>query len=127
MDFSESPDFEFGHHYVGLTVMPDIEQQGGKRVAVSWQVLSANPNDWVGVFGADPAHSHFWTATEMALRKYPVNATSGWLETDLTVCTKTIQLLCHDGQFESQCFEYWVAYVSGETDTRECLQNVLIV
>ncbi|XP_026805499.1 PI-PLC X-box domain-containing protein DDB_G0293730-like isoform X2 [Rhopalosiphum maidis] len=113
----ESPDFEFGHHYVGLTVLPDIEQQGGKRVVVSWQVLSANPNDWVGVFGADPAHGRFRSATEMALRKYPVNATSGWLETDLTVGTKTIQLLCHDGQFKSQCFEYWVAYISGETDT----------
>uniref|UniRef100_A0A2H8TZB9 PI-PLC X domain-containing protein 1 n=1 Tax=Melanaphis sacchari TaxID=742174 RepID=A0A2H8TZB9_9HEMI len=121
-----SSDFDFEHNYVSLTVMPDIEQQGGKRIAVSWQVLSTNPNDWVGVFGADPAHNRSQTPTKMALRKYLVNTTSGWLETDLTVHMKTIQLLCHDGQFNSHCFDYWVAYVSGETDTllaTNCLKN----
>ncbi|XP_027845751.2 uncharacterized protein LOC114126072 isoform X3 [Aphis gossypii] len=113
----ESPDFDFEYNYVGLTVMPDMDQQWSKRLVVSWQVLSTNLNDWVGVFRKDPLHDHSRSATKMALRKYPVNATSGWLETDLKVWTKTLQLLCHDGQFESRCFEYWVAYVSGETNT----------
>lgn len=112
---------------MGLTVMPDIEQQGSKRLIVSWQVLSTNLNDWVGVFRKDPLHDQSRTATKMALRKYPVNATSGWLETDLKVWTKTVQLLCRDGQFESRCFEYWVAYVSGETNTRKYEQVVIIV
>jgi len=49
---------KYEHNYVSLTVTPEIEQYGAKRVVVSWQVLSTNPNDWVGVLGADPAHRH---------------------------------------------------------------------
>lgn len=113
---------------MGLTVMPDIEQQGSKRLVVSWQVLSTNHlNDWVGVFHMDPLQNHSRSVTKMALRKYPVNTTSGWLETDLKVWTKTVQLLCRDGQFESRCFEYWVAYVSGDTNTRKYAQVVIKV
>lgn len=78
MDFSESPDFEFEHNYVSLTVTSNIEQYGTKRVAVSWQVLSTNPNDWV--FGADPTHGRPLVIAKMALLNYPVNATSGWLK-----------------------------------------------
>jgi len=79
MDFSESADFKFEHNYVSLTVTPDIEQYGVKRVTVSWQVLSTNPNDLVGVFGTDPAHGRPRVTAQMALRNYPVNAISGWL------------------------------------------------
>ncbi|XP_022177877.1 PI-PLC X domain-containing protein 1-like [Myzus persicae] len=124
IDGRESPNFEFENNYVSLTVTPDLEENGGKRVAVSWQVLSTNPNDWVGVFSAYPEQGHPHVTANMALRNYPVNATFGYLETDLTVSTKTIQLFCHDGQFKSQCFLYWVAYVSGDTPlATNCLKS----
>lgn len=100
---------------MSLTVTPDLELPGKKRVAISWRVLSVDPNkDWIRVFNADPANDR----EAAVLYAFPVNVSSGRANTDLMIESKTLRRFCHNGVFQSQCYEYWAAFARDGVDSR---------